>query len=157
MIIIPISLVIKEGAMTQKTQSPKWFSIVAVVALVWNILGLMAFVSHIMMTPEVIAELPKAEQALYQNTPLWATIAFACAVVGGTLGSILLILKKSLANILFLISLFGVLVNDYYSFFIIDSLTVYGIASIAMPIMVLIVAIALILLTSKAQQNSWIS
>ena len=43
---------------------PSWFKIVAVVALVWNLLGVMAFVGQMMMTPEMVAELPQAEQDL---------------------------------------------------------------------------------------------
>jgi len=108
------------------------------------------------MTPESIAELPKAQQALYINTPLWATGAFATAVIGGTLGCVYLILKKSVANILFVISLIGILVNDYYSFFMLDAVSIYGVQGLIMPILVLVIAIALILLTSKAQENAWI-
>jgi len=142
--------------MTQSLQTPNWFSIVAIIALVWNVLGLIAFIGHIMMTPESIAELPKAQQALYINTPLWATGAFATAVIGGTLGCVYLILKKSVANILFVISLIGILVNDYYSFFMLDAVSIYGVQGLIMPILVLVIAIALILLTSKAQENAWI-
>ena len=60
---------------------PRWFSVVAWVALVWNLLGVMAFAAQMMMTPEMLAALPEAERNLYENVPMWATIAFACAVL----------------------------------------------------------------------------
>ncbi len=142
--------------MTQSNTSPKWFLIVSILALIWNMLGFMAFVSHVMMTPEMIAELPKAEQALYSNTPIWATAAFALAVVGGTLGCILLLLKKVLANTLFVGSLLGILLQNYYAFFVVDSFSALGSNSIIMPSLVILIAIALILLTSKAEQRQWI-
>ncbi len=47
--------------------------VVTIVALVWNILSVVAFIIHITMTPEMIAKLPGAEQSLYANPPIWAT------------------------------------------------------------------------------------
>lgn len=143
--------------MTDKKETPKWFLIVTIIALVWNLLGLMAFVGHITMTPEMLSELPSQEQDLYKNIPMWATAAFAIAVIAGTLGSLLLILKKKVAKLLLIASVLGVVVQNYHSFFVIDSMAVYGTASVIMPIMVLIIAIALILLADKAKKNAWIN
>ncbi|MDO6428284.1 hypothetical protein Q4489_14785 [Thalassotalea sp. 1_MG-2023] len=135
---------------------PKWFLIVSIIALIWNILGLMAFISHVMMTPEMISELPSAEQALYQNMPMWATIAFATAVIAGSLGSALLLLKKSIAKPVFIVSLIGVLVQNYHSFFVIDSMAVYGSASIIMPLLVIVIGILLIALSNHAIAKGWL-
>lgn len=143
--------------MTDNITPPKWFLVVTIIALIWNFLGLMAFVSHMTMTPEMLSELPSQEQALYKNIPMWATAAFAIAVIAGTLGSLLLVLKKKMAKPLLIASLLGVLVQNYHSFFVIDSMAVYGTASVIMPIMVVIIAISLILLANKAQENSWLS
>ncbi len=68
----------------------------------------MAFISQMMMTPEMIAELPQAEQSVYNSVPMWATVAFACAVFGRALGSLALLMKKSLAEPLLMLSLAGV-------------------------------------------------
>ncbi|GAA6205849.1 MULTISPECIES: hypothetical protein [Thalassotalea] len=143
--------------MTEKIAIPKWFKVTAILAFVWNLLGLMAFVSHIMMTPEMISELPSQEQALYNDLPMWATAAFAIAVLAGTLGSLLLVLKKKMAKILLIASVVGVIVQNYHSFFVIDSMAVYGTASVIMPIMVLIIAITLIVLANKAEKHAWLS
>ena len=138
------------------TPSPKWFSVVAVLALIWNLLGVMAFISQIMMTPEMIEEMPKAQQTLYQDIPLWANAAFAVAVIAGTLGCVLLLLKKVLANTLFVLSLLGILVQNYHAFFIADAIGALGMTSIIMPLIVCLVAIALILFASKAEQKHWL-
>jgi len=143
--------------MTQINNSPKWFRNIAIIALIWNILGLMAFIAHMMTTPEMIAALPANEQLLYQNVPMWATAVFALAVFAGTLGCVFLLLKKSLAKMLFIASTFGILLQNFHSFFIIDSMGVYGATSVIMPLFVFIISIGLILLTNKAQENSWIS
>lgn len=143
--------------MTEKIEIPKWFKITAIIALIWNLLGLMAFISHMMMTPEMLSELSIQEQELYKDIPLWATAAFAIAVLAGTFGCVFLLIKKSLAKILFIASVIGVVIQNYHSFFVIDSIAVYGESSAIMPLMVFIIAIALILLSNKAEKNGWIS
>jgi hypothetical protein len=84
---------------------PSWFKIVAIIAFVWNLLGVIAFIGQMMMTPEVLAELSTAEQDIYANTPMWATVAFAVAVLAGALGSFFLWQKKALATLLLNFSL----------------------------------------------------
>ncbi|MDO6445902.1 hypothetical protein Q4493_08975 [Colwellia sp. 1_MG-2023] len=143
--------------MSDKIEIPKWFTITAIIAFVWNLLGLMAFFSHITMTPEMISELPAQEQALYKDIPLWATAAFAIAVFAGALGSLLLVLKKAIAKLVLIASVLGVVVQNIHSFVVIDSMAVYGVASIIMPTMVLIIAVALVLLASKAEKHEWLS
>ena len=143
--------------MENNSQAPRWFSVCAVLALVWNLLGLLAFISHLMLTPEIIAQFPPEQQPLYQNIPLWVTAAFALAVIGGCLGCVLLIMRNSLAKIVLILSLLGVIVQNIYSFFIIDTIAVAGPSSAVMPILVIIIAMALILMANKGQQNHWLN
>jgi len=87
---------------------------------------------------------------------LWATIAFACAVFGGALGSLALLMKKVLSEPLFILSLTGVAVQMFHSFFISNSFAVFGPGGAIMPAMVVIVAIALVRLAGKAKTNNWL-
>ncbi|MEP2540696.1 MAG: hypothetical protein ABJI60_09590, partial [Kangiellaceae bacterium] len=82
-------------------------------------------------------------------------IAFGCAVIGGALGTLLLALKKSVAFYLLIVSLVGVCVQMYHSFFIIDSVAVYGPGSAVMPGMVMLIAIALVWLSKDANSKGW--
>ena len=133
------------------------YQVAAILAIVWNLLGVMAFVGHMMMTPEMIAELPPAEQALYTSVPLWATIAFAFAVFGGALGSLALLMKISLCYPLFIASFVGVVVQMFHSFFISNSYEVYGPGGTIMPIMVLLIALVLVRFAAKGKKNNWFS
>lgn len=137
--------------------APKWFTVFAILALAWNLLGVMAFYMQLNMTPEAIAALPEAEQALYNNYPGWALIAFACAVFGGVLGSLLLILKKNLAGTLLLISLIGVVVQAGHTVFVAKAYEALGPGSLAMPLMLLVIAAYLVMLAGKAKKNAWTS
>jgi hypothetical protein len=145
--------------MSDENQSavPRSFWIIAGVALVWNLLGVGAYFSHVMMTEEAIMQLPEAEQMLYQDLPAWATAAFAVAVFGGALGCLLLLLRKALATPVFILSLAGIVVQMYHSFAIANTMEVYGPGSTVMPAMVLVIGILLVWYARHATARGWIS
>ena len=138
-----------------KNNAPKWFTVVAAVLLVWNLLGVMAYVMQVTMSPEVIAALPDAQRQLYENTPNWATAAFAVAVNGGALGCLLLLLKRNLAGLFLQFSLAGVAVQMFHSFFMSNSFEVFGPGGVVMPVMVIIIAVYLVMLAAKAKADHW--
>ena len=142
---------------TSNSTAPKWFVILTIVLTIWNLLGVMAFVMQMAMTAEQIAALPEKEQMLYQDIPLWVNIAFGCAVFGGALGCIALVFKKAAALPILCISLAGVLVQMFHSFFIANSFEVYGPGAMVMPIMVIILAMYLVWLANNAKAKGWLA
>lgn len=136
--------------------TPKWFWIVSGLALVWNLMGVMAYLQSVYMSAEDFAQMSQAEQQLISATPSWAKAAFATAVFGGTLGCVLLLLKNKLALPVLIISLIAILVQMYNAFFVMDSVAVFGPGSAIMPSMVILIGIGLILLSNKAIKNHWI-
>ena len=141
----------------ETSKAPKWFMIVAGLLLVWNLLGVMAYIMQVTMSPEALAALPEAQRQLYENTPKWATAAFAIAVNGGTLGCVLLLLKRNLAGLFLKLSLAAVLVQMFHSFFMSKSFEVFGPGSMLMPVMVIVLAVYLVMLAAKAKSNGWTS
>ncbi len=132
------------------------FWIISIVALIWNAMGVMAYLGQAYMGEEVIAALPENEQALYANIPAWYTAAFAIAVFGGLLGCILLLLRNKLAKPVLFISLIGVLVQMFYNFFISNSMEVYGPGSAVMPIMVIIISFFLVWFAKRNIAKGWL-
>ena len=139
------------------TQAPKWFRVAAIVALLWNILGCLAFVADLQLKPEDIAKLPEAQQALYASRPAWSIAATAIAVFGGTLGCIGLILKRRWAFVLLLLSLLGILGQDIAMFVLANAAEAAGSFAIVLQSVVLIVGVWLVLLSRKAMASGWIS
>jgi len=98
---------------------PSWLKVVAVVALLWNLLGCFAFFADLRLSPEDLAKLAEAQQAqqaqqaLYAGRPAWAVAATAVAVFGGVLGSLGLLLRKKWSFVVLLLSLIGILVQDF--------------------------------------------
>jgi len=144
--------------MTNITKKPSTgFWIFGIAAFIWNLMGVFAFIAQMNMTPELLAALPEAERALYENVPTWLNIVFAIAVFGGALGSILLLLKKKIALPVFTISLIAVILQMIYNLFLSDVSKVYGLGGMIMPVMVFIIAIFLVWYTKKAIIKGWLT
>ncbi len=143
--------------MSDKSKLPVSFWLLSGLALVWHLLGVMAFIEQITMSPASIKDLPQDAQDIYLNVPLWANIAFGSAVVGGALGCVALLLKKSVAFYLFLISLVSVCIQMFHAFFIVDSFAVFGPGVTIMPIMVILVTIALVFYAKNLKSKMWLN
>lgn len=85
------------------------FWIVAIAGLIWNLMGSM---NYIMQTnPETVAQMPDVYQMIINGRPSWATGGFAIAVFGGSVGCILLLLRKNVAVPVVMLSLAGIVLT----------------------------------------------
>ncbi|WP_222983616.1 hypothetical protein [Flagellimonas meishanensis] len=136
---------------------PVWFWVVGVLALVWNIMGVMAYLGQAYMSIEDLEKMTQAQRELFEGQPAWVTAAFAIAVFGGTLGCIALLLRKKWAKTVFIISLLGIVGQFIYNLFLSNAIEVYGNQAIFMPIVVVVVGVLLVLLSKKGIQKGWLS
>jgi hypothetical protein len=139
--------------MTDSTNKPPiWFWIVSVVALVWNGLGVMAYLARAFATDEMIAALPEEQQAEFlAEYPAWYTAAFAIAVFAGIMGCFALLIKKKWAYSLFVLSAIGAIIQHAYLFMNVDM------PSLVMPVMVIVVCVFLIWFAKNATAKGWIT
>jgi len=99
-----------------------WFWVIALFALLWNLMGVGAYLASAFGGDALIMEAYGEEGGnVMLSRPAWATAAFAIAVFGGALGSIALLLRRSWAGWLFIISFLGVLVQNLWAFFLSDA------------------------------------
>lgn len=134
---------------------PKWFMPVAVVALLWNLMGCAAYLSDMMMSPEALAALPADQQALYAARPSWAVAMYAIAVWGGALGSLGLVMRKKWAKGALLASLLGLIGQDIGLFWM-SGVAVPGSAYVLQGV-VLLIAVLLLVLSTRAARDGWLS
>ena len=132
------------------------FWVISVIALLWNAMGVNAYLQQAFMTDSFKAMYNEEQLKMIAETPAWATTAFAIAVFCGFLGCALLLRRKKLAKIFYIISLIGIVVQMYYNFFVIDSIAVYGPGAMVMPIMVILFALFLIWYSKFSIQKNWI-
>jgi hypothetical protein len=129
---------------------PKWYMPVAIIALLWNLIGCAAYLMDVTLTPEAVAAMSPDQQALYAARPAWAVAAYAIAVWGGALGCVGLIMNTRWAKSALLASLLGLIAQD---------VALFGLSPVAIETsvyalqgMVLVIAVLLLLLANRAAQ-----
>lgn len=138
---------------TSRIKPPAWFWVVSILAFLWNLMGVGAYLADKYGAMELTA----AQQELSDLTPAWSTAAYAIAVWFGALGCIALLLRKKWARPVLLISLLGVIVNQIYMFFLSNTFEVYGSVEMGLQIAVLLIGIALVYFARKSENSSWLS
>jgi hypothetical protein len=137
--------------------APRWLKVVALLALLWNLLGLAAFAMDLSLSVADIGKLPEAQQALYGSRPGWAVAATALAVIAGVLGSLGLLLRKAWSFPVLVASLLGILVQDLSLFVLTDGARLGGPAVLGMQTIVFFVGVALVLLSRKGVKAGWLA
>jgi len=133
------------------------FWIIAGAALAWNLLGVAIYYRTVTATRESLAGDFTPEQIeLMVSAPVWVTSAYAIAVFGGAIGSVLLLLRKSLAVPVFALSLAGILVQNFHGFVLADGLAVWGASAAVLPAIVIVIGIALLLYARGAKASGWL-
>ncbi len=143
--------------MNAKTVSGVHWSFWAIgaVALIWNVMGVINF--FMQMNADALAAMPESQRAIIEGRPAWATGAFAIAVFGGALGSLLLLLRKPAAAYLFIASLLGMIVHMIPYLGMTGSTIKFGPIEISMFILMpLVVAAFLIWYSKLAKSKGWI-
>lgn len=135
---------------------PKWFRPVAIVALLWNLLGCMAYLADVMMKPEDVAKLTEAQKAMVAARPAWAVAATATAVWGGALGCLGLFLLKRWANPLLLLSFIGVVAQDVALFALSPAAGQAEPMVLGLQGLVLVISVALLVLGRNAASRGWL-
>ncbi|WP_297762415.1 hypothetical protein [uncultured Muriicola sp.] len=139
------------------TKPPVWFWIVSVLALLWNLMGVMNYLGSAFMKEAIKAEMTPEQVNLMESTPAWVTAAFAIAVWFGAAGCIGLLLRKKWAKSALGMSLIGVLAQTGYGFFMTNATDVYGqTEAIIIPLMVIVIAIFLIFFARLSERKLWI-
>ena len=145
-----------ERAMTA-IKPPFWFWLVAVLALLWNLFGLLMFGQNLAMSPEAVAALPEAERQITLARPDWIFVPFGVATIGGVLGALALLLRKRLADALLMLSLLGIVVMFGAMYAITPVWALTGVSGAVFPLVLAAVALLLWLFAGKASARGWIT
>jgi len=141
----------------KESKVPVWFWVLAVLLMVWNLAGVMAYIGHVSITSEALAEMTEAERNLIKDVPAWATGAFAIAVFAGALGSAAMLLRKGWSFYLFCLSLLGVIAQMTHTFFMSNALEVQGSKTMIMPVMIIGAAIFLVWFSHWTKGKGWLT
>lgn len=136
-----------------KSKPPKVFWAVSGFGLVWNAVGVLAFIGQITMD---LSQLPDAERLFFEAQPTWATAGFGIAVASGVLGCVALLLRKSWAAPMFLLCLGGIVVQSFHSLALSNSVEVFGPEGIILPIGIFVIAVFLTWFAKHSEKRGWV-
>jgi len=143
--------------MGQDTISPKpIFWVIGGFGLIWNLLGVGAYIMLMNATPESLTEMYGTEQAAIMGSyPVWYNVIFALAVFGGVLGCILLLMRRKIALWPFVVSLICTAMQFIYLIFAgaMSGLVAY---EWLMPILIPIIAALLVRHTLKNTKRGFL-
>lgn len=131
---------------------PIWFWMATAVALIWNLMGVAAFVAGLATDP--VSPAGPSEDIV--QPPFWYTVAFGLAVFGGAVGCIALSLRSARALWLFVLSLIGIILQQIYHFVLSDIGQNLGTFDLVMTVMIPVVGALLIWLARSAATKGWL-
>ena len=136
-----------------RSKPPKWFWAVSGFGLVWNAVGVLAFIGQVTMD---LSELPDAERLFFEAQPTWAIAGFGIAVASGVLGCLALLLRKSWAAPMFLLCVAGIVVQSFHTFALSNSIEVFGPEGLILPIGVFAIAVFLTWFAKLSKKRAWV-
>ena len=128
-----------------------------VLALLWNLLGLVMFVMQVTTSPETLAAMPAAQRAVVEATPPWLDAVFGVAVATGVLGALGLLLRRRWAVAMFVLSLAAVLVQVLGGYLVTPAWAASGPAGLVLPALLVAVAIALLGYARTTARRGWLA
>jgi len=143
--------------MSYQRKPTNLFWLISTLALIWNLIGIFNYLTQAFMTDEILASLPQDQQLMYQEVPAWVTAAFALAVFSGTIGAVLMLLKKKIATTFFILSFIGIISQMTYGLLLDENTDSYGPMGLLMPFMIISIGGYLIWYSKKAAEYTWLS
>ncbi|MGE3397259.1 MAG: hypothetical protein AB7H79_10210 [Sphingomonas sp.] len=134
---------------------PLWFRGLALVAVLWNAIGVWTYLGHVGAVPPM-QPMTAEQEALAATVPVWVTAAFATAVFSGFIASLLMLLSRALARPLFALSLVCIIVQMAWVLLVSDARRVEGNAAFVMPLIVTGIALLLLWASNAGVKRGWL-
>jgi len=139
-----------------KPAVPVWYWTVAVVALLWNVMGCVAFATELFAQEAAIKSWTAEQKEWAQSIPGWIYFVYGVAVISGVGGSIGLLMRKAWSIGLFAICLVTVIVQMVYTMIIAGGLQVLGPSALIMPALVISLAAILLWFSWFSKGSGWL-
>lgn len=130
------------------------FWILAVIFVLWGLIGCSMYVLEMTMSDEAYAEAFGADLAAVRDLyPTWALAGYATAVWSGLLAAVLFILRKRVSVLIFTISLAAAIIGFIPTFTNSVLRDAAGSSFWVMPLIVIVIGIIEILFSRKQASN----
>ena len=127
---------------TVKTPVHLW--IIGVLAVLWNSGGAFDYSATQLRLESYMSKFTPEQLEYFYSFPAWMDAAWAIAVWGSLLASLLLLLRKSLAVWLFALAILGLAVSTLYNFVLANGLEAMGQGAAIFTAVIWIIAVLLL-------------
>ncbi len=137
--------------------TPRWYWIVAVLAVLWTLFGVLAFIMDPLTDEAALEQMGEAQRELFEARPNWLFVVYAISVFSGLAGAIGLLMRRSWAVRAFAASLIFVIVQFVYVLFVMDAIGRIGAAeALPFPLVILTIGAVLLWFSIHARRRGWI-
>ncbi|WP_183955897.1 sugar transporter [Sphingobium fontiphilum] len=117
-----------------------FFVPIAIVLLLWNLMGVAAFIMQFTMDYAELAKTDPYTARMMTTMPGWLWGVYAVAVGAGTLGAGTLLARRAAAAALFALSLVAVIIQFGHALALTDLIAVKGWSAAAFPAFIVLMA-----------------
>lgn len=138
-----------------KNTAPRWLLWAGIALLLWNLMGVGAFISQWSMSAADVAALPQVQRDLWVSMPGWTWAAYAVAVCAGLLGAIGVLMRKWWAALAFSLSLIAVLIQFSFPFVLANGAQT-GMDMLAFPMFIVAMGVVQWQFSRHWQRKGWL-
>lgn len=139
-----------------KSAVPRWYWVIAALAIVWNLLGCTFFAMELFAQEALMESMTEAQKEWARSIPGWIYVVYGLAVSTGVAGSIGLFMRKGWTVAMYAICLVAVIVQMGYTMVIAGGLQAMGPSGAVMPSLVVGFAAALLWFSRFAGSRNWL-
>ena len=133
-----------ETPYAEAVQTPKHLWVIGIVTLLWNAMGAFDHLMTQTQNESYMGQVTPEQLEFFYGFPSWVVAFWAIAVCGGVLGSILLLLRKSLAVSVFMVSFVSMLITAIQNYALSNAFEVNGMFGLIFSVAVFLVALGLV-------------
>ncbi|MGA9574261.1 MAG: hypothetical protein WBS20_09975 [Lysobacterales bacterium] len=115
-----------ESNLNTSVKTPWHLWVVGIVGLLWNSMGAMDYIMTETRNEAYMGAFTPEQLEFFYALPVWTVAAWAIAVWGGVLGTLLLLLRKGFAVPVFLVSLIAMVLTAIHNYGLSNGLEVIG-------------------------------
>lgn len=143
-----------ESQQSNAVKTPWHVWAVGVAGVLWNSIGALDYVMTQTRNEGYMSAFTPAQLSFFYGMPTWAVATWAIAVWGGVLGAVFLLLRKSLAVWIFLISFLAMLITTFRNYVLSNGMEVSGDAfSLIFTAVIFVIALGLYLYSVLMQRR----
>ena len=128
--------------MTTSQKPSTLFWIIAIVLLLWNLMGASAFIVDTFFTDTLAGTYNEEQMNAINATPIWSKVLYGISTIGGLVAAILLITRKTSAIKVYAISLIAIIIHTVYNIGFAGAMELFGVGEgLIFPLVIIVLAI----------------